>query len=166
MIDPTTYSGAIFSDCKTFRYQLWRRWNLSRPMILIIGLNPSRANETYNDPTITRVINFARDMGYGGLFFGNLYAFRTPHPRELIENLDIAIGKENNFHLKLMGGQSQKIVFAWGSWKFISVRSAEVKKLFHEAWCFGINKDGNPKHPLYLKKTAQLIRFQPKTSNK
>jgi hypothetical protein len=165
MTDPTLYSGATFSDCKTFRYKLWRRWDLNKPMILFIGLNPSRANETFNDPTITRAINFAKDWGYGGLFFGNLYAFRTPYPKELIEKLDIAIGPDNDFHLQEMARQSDKVVYAWGSWDFIFGRTFKVKRLFADPWCFGINKDGNPKHPLYLKKTAELINFKSAIAN-
>jgi hypothetical protein len=26
-------------------------------------------------------------------------------------------------------------------------------------WCFGTNRDGSPKHPLYLRYGTQLVRF-------
>ena len=55
-IDLTILKGAIFSEDRKYRYVLWRVWNLSRPIFLQIGLNPSKADERINDPTITRGI--------------------------------------------------------------------------------------------------------------
>ena len=43
-------------------------------------LNPSRADGSVNDPTITRCINFAKSWGYGRLEVVNLFAYRTPKP--------------------------------------------------------------------------------------
>ncbi|QUY40546.1 DUF1643 domain-containing protein [Acaryochloris marina] len=43
-------SGAAFSPCRTWRYQLWRRWN-DAPLLILMGLNPSKADESHNDPT-------------------------------------------------------------------------------------------------------------------
>lgn len=48
-------------------------------------LNPSTADENVDDPTIRRCINFAKDWGYGGMYVGNLFAFRTAYPKELKE---------------------------------------------------------------------------------
>ena len=31
--------------------------------------------------------------------------------------------------------------------------------LVDEAWCFGINQNGSPKHPLYLPNATQLMRY-------
>ncbi len=45
-------SGAIISDDKKYRYQLWRIWDDSKPKILWIMLNPSTADESIDDPTI------------------------------------------------------------------------------------------------------------------
>ena len=41
---------------------------------MIIGLNPSTADENENDPTITRCINFAKSWGYGSVCVTNLFA--------------------------------------------------------------------------------------------
>ncbi|QBE68839.1 protein of unknown function DUF1643 [Synechococcus sp. WH 8101] len=41
-------SDAIFSDCRTYRYALWRLWDDSRPCAMFIGLNPSSADEAIN----------------------------------------------------------------------------------------------------------------------
>ena len=37
--------SAIFSPCNQYRYSLSRVWNLSQKPALIIGLNPSTADE-------------------------------------------------------------------------------------------------------------------------
>lgn len=60
---------------------------------MFIGLNPSTADESKDDPTIRRCIRFAKDWGYGGLLMMNAFAFRATDPnayllREVCENLD------------------------------------------------------------------------------
>ena len=47
-------SGAVISDCGTHRYALWRVWDHSKGLVMFIMLNPSTANATEPDPTITR----------------------------------------------------------------------------------------------------------------
>jgi hypothetical protein len=70
-------TGAIFSDCRKYRFALRRNWDESKPYVMFIGLNPSTADEIENDPTINRCISYARSWGYGGLFMANLFAFRA-----------------------------------------------------------------------------------------
>ena len=76
-------SGAVFSDCRKYRYALWRIWDENKPLVMIIGLNPSTADEISNDPTITRCKSFARACGYGGVLVANLFGFRATSPNEL-----------------------------------------------------------------------------------
>lgn len=60
-------------------------------------LNPSTADETKDDPTIRRCIDFARRLGYGGLYAVNLYAWRARGPWELGKAPhESRIGPENN----------------------------------------------------------------------
>ncbi len=151
--------GAIFGHNKTHRYSLMRQWDSTKPNILFIGLNPSRADEVFNDPTITRCINFAKDWGYGGLYFANLYSFRTPDPVVLRENLNSAYDLFTDNHLKDMISNAERTVVCWGSWKFIDTRVKKVLSMISEPYCFGVNQDGNPKHPLYLKGDRQLIKY-------
>ena len=88
-------SGAVFSDCRKYRYALWRMWDENKPLVMIIGLNPSTADETGNDPTITRCISFARSWGYGAVCVTNLFGFRATAPSQLKVYHD-PIGKEND----------------------------------------------------------------------
>jgi hypothetical protein len=76
LTDSLSHSGATLSACRTWRYALWRRWDLSKPPFIVIGLNPSMADELQDDPTIRRCINFAKREGCGSYVMLNLFAFR------------------------------------------------------------------------------------------
>lgn len=144
------------------RYSLSRCWDDRFPAVMFIGVNPSRADATYNDATIIRCINFARTWGYGSLWFGNLYSFRTPYPSELIKNIDTAYNQTTNAELEKMIVQCDRIICAWGSWTFIKERAKDVLALVmqHKApYCLGCNRDGQPKHPLYLAKNTQMMLY-------
>jgi len=149
--------GAEFSDDRKYRYALWRIWDGGRPLIMFIGLNPSTANESTDDPTIRRVKKFAHDWGYGGVYMTNLFAWVTPYPEELRKCAD-AIG-DNDKWLSKIANKCEKIIFSWGSFEEAQERSTQVVKMFPDALCLGKNKGGHPKHPLYLKKDTELIPF-------
>ena len=74
--------GARLSPCRTYRYALWRRWG-EGPPAMFIGLNPSTADETADDPTIRRCIAFARSWGHGALCMANLFAYRATQPADI-----------------------------------------------------------------------------------
>ena len=52
--------------------------------------------------------------------------------------------------------KSEKTVFAWGNCK---EKTVWVKNLVKAPLCFGKNKNGSPKHPLYLPKNTPLVKF-------
>jgi Protein of unknown function (DUF1643) len=68
----TMDSGAVISDCGRYRYSLWRIWNASAVRVMFIGLNPSTADATQDDPTIRRCVEFARSWGFGGIYVQSL----------------------------------------------------------------------------------------------
>ena len=51
-------SGAVFDQSETYRYWLWREWNVELPRLSFVMLNPSTADADRNDPTIRRCIQF------------------------------------------------------------------------------------------------------------
>lgn len=143
-------SGAVFSDCRKFRYALWRMWDEDKPLVMIIGLNPSTADEKVNDPTITRCISFACSWGYGGVCVTNLFGFRATAPTELKAYHD-PIGKENDAWVHEMAKEAAIKVAAWGNHgKFLN-RSVEFLSSLDQLHCIKMNKSGEPAHPLYLK---------------
>ncbi len=145
-------SGAAFSRCRRYRYALWRVWDSAKPRAMIVGLNPSTADESHNDPTITRCIGFARDWGYGGVYVLNLFAFRATFPSDL-KRAGEPVGPANNRWLKKLSRESAIVVAAWGNDGMHRGRSAAVKRLLPELHCLKINQSGEPAHPLYLRKS-------------
>lgn len=161
-LDLNTHSGAVFSDDKYFRYALWRKWNLREPkkFITFIGLNPSRANESFNDPTITRLIDFAKRWGYDGMYMANLFGWRSPVPDFLKSvGLDPFVGGDTDWWVKKMCFDSETIVVCWGNFK-VACRDEYVLDYLTNPLCFGKNANGSPKHPLYLKRSTTLEPFK------
>lgn len=90
--------SAIISECGKYRYSLSRIWDENKANVLFIMLNPSTADGDVDDPTIRRCIGFAKSWGYGGIYVGNLFAYRATDPKELLK-VENPIGFENIHHL-------------------------------------------------------------------
>ena len=156
------YAGAVFDKSGRYRYSLWRIWDESLSACTFVMLNPSTANETNNDPTVARCINYAKAWGYGKLNVRNIFAYRSTDPRELLKVVD-PIGPDNDKHILEAVLESKLIVAAWGTWGRLLKRGHEVLKIiepYADIHCLGTTMDGFPKHPLYLKKDKlpELIR--------
>lgn len=139
-------SGALFSEDRLHRYKLWRIWDAEKPLIMFIGLNPSKANEVKGDPTIRCVGDFADRWGYGGFYMTNLYSLVSPNPEDLITCDDPV--RDNDQHLAVVASLCLDVVFAWGKFKMTESRSTVAKNMFPDALCIG-KKDGQPYHPLW-----------------
>lgn len=142
---------ALLSEDKLYRYQLLRVWDETLPRVLFVMLNPSTADATKDDPTIRRVISFAKSWGYGGVYVGNLFAFRSTDPKGLKYVKD-PIGENNIQHIQAMVGLVDKIIYAWGN---NQKEPKWLSELVTTPYCIDISKKGVPKHPLYLKKDTQ-----------
>ncbi|GAA2187327.1 hypothetical protein GCM10009786_11740 [Leucobacter alluvii] len=56
----------------------------SKPPLIVIGMNPSRARESESDRTVNRVIRASEEIGgYDGWLMLNLYPERSPKPSAL-----------------------------------------------------------------------------------
>ena len=148
-IDLNIPKGAIFSDDRKYRYALWRIWNLTRPILLQIGLNPSVANEIKDDPTITRGIVRADRNGFGGFLMANLYAFISTEPKALLDDGDF-VGELTDYYLKQMIELSERQLCGWGSFAPVAKRAPIILSMLKEPYCLGNNADGQPRHPLYV----------------
>jgi len=155
-------SGADISEDRVFRYKLWRRWS-DQPALVVIGLNPSTADESKDDPTIRKCIGFAKRDGYGGLVMLNLFAFRATDPKEMILN-GWQVGPRNTdvIEATIADPMSGRIVAAWGGDcpKATSRRVVEWLTCAVRLWCWGTTKDGLPRHPLYLSNKTKLEEYR------
>jgi len=140
--------SARFSPCRTYRYGLWRRWGVGHTL-MVVGLNPSTADETQDDPTIRRCIGFARAWGFGALRMANLFAYRAVSPERLRQAAD-PIGPENDRSLQELADGAGLVLAAWGVHGTLGGRDAEVLRLLPELQILRLTRDGHPGHPLYL----------------
>jgi len=164
-----------FSPCRKYRYTLWREFypirainppllplegNQAHNYLMVIGLNPSTADETKDDPTIRRCIDFAKRWGYGALCMTNLFAWRDTLP----ENMKAApdpIGPENDEWLYKISVCAGGILAAWGKHGAFLNRAARVREEMRQSCltvhCLRFNKDGSPQHPLYVPADTQPV---------
>ena len=149
-------SSAIFSNCRKWRYELWRRWNMSVPgnYMMVVGLNPSTADEYVNDPTVRRCIGHAMRLGYDGLCMTNLFAFRATDPRDMKAFAE-PVGQWNDEALLRLAKGDGIVIGAWGIHGSHMDRDKKAVALLSSngvpIYCFGKTKEGHPRHPLYLR---------------
>ncbi|MBT8413142.1 MAG: DUF1643 domain-containing protein, partial [Boseongicola sp.] len=62
-----TDSSAVYSPCEKYRYALTREWDARGRRLVFVMLNPSKATELANDPTVERCERRARQLGYGAM---------------------------------------------------------------------------------------------------
>lgn len=153
--------SAQFSDCRKYRYSLWRTWNKKKPYALFICLNPSTADANYDDPTIRRCIRFVDSWGgYGGFCMANLFAFRATNP-VVMKKVEDPIGFENNEYLINLHNEAGITICAWGSHgNYLGRAKQALRFLDGDLYCLDLTMGGFPKHPLYLKKDLRPIKFR------
>ena len=156
---------ATFSDDYKYRYKLGRRVQSgSKGTITWCILNPSTATAFLLDPTIRKCMEFSKRWNFSYMFVVNLFAYRATNPKELYKVKD-PVGNQNWQNIREAFDSSEMIIVGWGAEKI--VKSSKVyyegmKDYFEErnVLCLGTNKDGSPKHPLYLPYTTPLRNFK------
>lgn len=163
-------SGARLSDDRRHRFNLWRRWDDG----LLLGwvmLNPSTADASLDDQTITRCCYYARRDGYAGIYVVNLWSLRTPYPTVLWEQLDRYDrtleedpgARENDFELAFVARNDRigAVVAGWGNLPARARPRVEaVRTLFagegRQLLCCGVTKSGAPRHPSRLGNNQEI----------
>ena len=155
-----TRSDAAFSPCRHYRWSLQRQWQPGLPPLVFIGLNPSRANAEQDDPTLRRIVGFARQWGFGCVTVLNLFARISPSPALLKRAAD-PVGPENDHWLQAaLNAQGAAIWLGWGNQGAWRGRDRQVLALLQQALvaeprlgnrllCLGLTAQGQPRHPLY-----------------
>jgi hypothetical protein len=168
--------GAIFQGSnKEYRPLLWRDVDLDpvhdiigTQEALLIGVNPSTADETANDHTIRKDIGFARIHGWRRIWKANLCDYRATDVRELgrIKN---PISNSNDVLLGDMMRQVDVIVPCWGPTAKLPARLRDrwrdivaiAERLGKPLYCFGTCNDGQPRHTLMLAYETPLVLWDP-----
>ncbi|MBL0319416.1 MAG: DUF1643 domain-containing protein [Alphaproteobacteria bacterium] len=148
-------SEADFSDCMKYRYSLVRDFGKGDGMMNFIMLNPSTANEAFNDPTVHRCEMRTIDSGYRYMVVTNIFAFRATDPSDMRASVD-PIGTKNNEAIRFFANKASEVICAWGEHGLFVNRGQFVKEMLLrekvKAKILKLNKSGEPAHPLYLPK--------------
>lgn len=159
-------ASAVMSSDNRHRYTLSRAWAPGGMRAIVVGHNPSTADADKDDQTIRRLTQLLRDAGYSGFTIVNLFAFRATDPQSLIGERD-PFGRENDQHIWLAMTGAPAVIVAWGG-KSPLEEEAEMQRGYilrraernlSPVLCFGKTKDGAPRHPSRLPRTAKLEPF-------
>jgi hypothetical protein len=156
-------SDAVFSPCRTYRYRLSRIWDVRLPLAAFVMLNPSTADETANDPTSRRCINFARSWRYGGVMQVNLFALRGSDPAVLMKHTDSRRGPDNDLWLARTAQEADLVVAAWGAHPAAIWRGPKVLDFLADigpVHIIRLTASGHPEHPLYLPSDLKPIWYR------
>lgn len=170
MVPPVKYliSTAIVEG--PYRYKLVRTWGPALPLGFIM-MNPSTADSRADDPTIRRCVGFAAREHAGGIIVTNLLPWRATDPRALREAMraghDVSSAPENQRYIAGMIGSCSRVVAAWGALSALSWTVDEAKQMIGDGgapicaalWCFGVTKEGHPRHPLMVRRDQPLERW-------
>lgn len=122
--------------------------------LVVIGMNPSHANERTADETVNRVIAASIQLGYDGWAMFNLYPERASSPKRL-QAFDQKLSDENCAVLKrfIQRHKVSEIFGAWGNLPNSTIRHAKpdvratLLSLGTHVFYFGnLTTNGEPRH--------------------
>ncbi len=139
-----------------YRYSLTREWDIEKPSVLFIMLNPSTADAFDDDNTIRRCIGFAKRWGCGSIEVVNVFALRSRDPLALRKAYE-PIGSENAQYILEAVRRASKIILAWGNHVLHVSQASSIMNVITslsdsetDFYCLGLTKEHQPKHPLML----------------
>lgn len=164
-------SLAVMDEAEVYRYRLARTWDIeNKKTTVFVMLNPSTADQDVDDPTIRRCVGFAKSNGSGKVEIVNLFAYRATKPEHLAL-ADDPVGNQNDYVIRQLfeSDFTGPVIVGWGGsrHKVKRVNSGHrvgavmdlAKETNRPLYCFGETKNGDPRHPLYLPKDAEMHPF-------
>ena len=159
--------GAKFNEARTHRQRLWRGWG-SGHTLTVIGMNPSTADETDNDPTAERCERRARALGYGGLIMINMMDIVETDSSKLDQIPAEERCTEANTAELLNAINSARaietdILCGWGrpgqKHGAVAWLATQASRAGVTLFCLRKNQDGSPAHPLYIPYSKEFEWF-------
>lgn len=161
--------GAVLSEpgedgISIYRYLLWRIFDPSLPVLLVVMLNPSVATHLQGDRTIDGLMRRARRFGYGGVVVANCFAFRATEPQVMRKAKD-PVGPHNDAVLDLIFAQPLDVLCAWGVNATHLDRERNVTCTMENGTArphvLRLCAGGAPEHPLYVPAAIAPSPWQP-----
>src|ERR1035441_4905977 len=100
--------SAVFSEDRSRRYRLGRGLP---PEVCFVMLNPSKAGENDDDPTVRRCMGFAERWGFSGIIVVNLIPVIATDPGRLPAWAGIDHDNSRHIERDIAGHET---VLAWG----------------------------------------------------
>lgn len=129
-------SGADFSPCRKWRWRLWRVWDETKPILNLVGCNPSKAAEMVSDSTATRALIYAKAWGFGRLEITNLYAYVATDPKVMkasAGSVDVIGLDDNDNWLVACAKAADMVLCAWGMNGHFMSRAVHVEGMLRRA---------------------------------
>ncbi|MGE3855609.1 MAG: DUF1643 domain-containing protein [Dehalococcoidia bacterium] len=143
-----------------YRFRLDRWWAPGRRVVFTM-LNPSVADAARDDATARRVSRFARAWGFPGVTVVNLHPLRATSVRDLhawlLAGGDGEAAAANRDASREAWAGAACIVVAWGRHGGAegALTLAQLRADGHEVHALAVNRDGSPRHPLYVPADAR-----------
>jgi hypothetical protein len=161
-------SGDVVMSADGRHRQLMRRWlgdHFPERYIVFIGMNPSTADATVDDPTCAREWTFARREGFTAMAKCNVGDYRATDPKALLQPGVEAVSPANLPTIRKVAASAARVVLCHGKLNRALAPAghalvAALRADNIDLWCFGTNADGSPKHPLYLRADTPLVPFE------
>lgn len=161
---------AIFSDCGNYRYRLERVIDTAGEgkVFAFFGINPSTADATTDDATISKMTGFATRAGAGRIIVGNVFSLISTDINGLRKGLPLR-GNEHDKHFQQIINDADILIPCWGSRNKLAqeFRSSldECMEILMSSQkpvrCFGKTKGtGDPCHPLMLAYSTKIIEWE------
>lgn len=160
------HRSAAISACGRYRYRLDREWDPERGRIYVCLINPSTADASEDDATLRGLVARSKKLGFGSVAVWNAFAIRSSNPADIYA-ADDPVGPQNDEYTKailsecrernaqcLVGWSRHGKHLARADWIVSTANTLGVSLS-----CLAVNADGSPRHPLYVKHDAPLIRW-------
>lgn len=130
-------------------------------VLLVIGLNPSTANELTPDRTVSKVSKYAPKSGYDGFVMLNLSAERATKPGMMRSVVDAEMRKRNLEEIRKIANRyvAADVLVAFGNGigcrDYLKDAFRDIYQILGDARSWlkigALTAWGNPRHPLYCK---------------
>lgn len=160
---------AILSAHRNQRYRLERPVQAEGIVAAVIMVNPSDADESKNDPTITKLIGFGKKLGWRRVIVGNKFSQIAADIKNLRDTVAVPVSDaHNDRHLAEIMADGDIVVVGWGAMaklpEILRKRWIDIVRmadgLDKKLYCLGTNDDGHPKHPLMTGYDVPLTEWQ------
>ncbi|MBD5369503.1 MAG: DUF1643 domain-containing protein [Bacteroides sp.] len=142
--------------------------------LIVLGINPSTADDVLPDRTMTRVCGFAEKMGFDSFVMLNVYPLRTPQIEELPAELNPDLHQKNLSHIveEISKIENPTILVAHGNSisKKKYLRTC-LQEILNELTKFktakfiqlgDLTNEGNPRHPLMARADIEIKEYNAK----